>query len=112
MGYNYYGQLGNGTTKSDATVELQDVQNSEKLINGILQVTGSQNGQFGAFVKKDGTVWTVGYNGNGQLGNGTTNNKSRPIQVGGGGSNAMHITHGTVMHATTGNQSKEYKNPN
>ena len=80
------------------------------MINGILQVTGSQNGQFGAFVKKDGTVWTVGNNGNGQLGNGTTNNKSRPIQVGGGSSNAMRITHGTVINTTTGIQSKEYKN--
>ena len=96
--------------KSDATVELQDVQNSEKLINGILQVTGSQNGQFGAFVKKDGTVWTVGYNGNGQLGNGTTNNKSRPIQVGGGGSNAMHISYGKIMHGTT--VIEEFDNPN
>ena len=59
LGYNNYGQLGNGTTSSSATA--QDVQNSENLINGILQVTGSQNGYFGAFVKKDGTVWTVGY---------------------------------------------------
>ncbi|RHO96656.1 hypothetical protein DW004_14535, partial [Firmicutes bacterium AF36-3BH] len=109
LGYNYYGQLGNG--KSDSTnTTAQVVQNSEKLINGILQVSGSQNGHFGAFVKKDGTVWTVGNNGNGQLGNGSQDNKSRPIQVGGGSSNAMRITHGTVINTTTGIQSKEYKN--
>ena len=110
LGYNGYGQLGNGTTNSNGTVELQDVQNSENLVNGILQVTGSQDGHFGAFVKKDGTVWTVGYNGYGQLGNGSQDNKSQPIQVGGGGSNAMRITHGTVINTTTGIQSKEYKN--
>ncbi|MFR4010140.1 MAG: hypothetical protein ACLTZ3_03225, partial [Hominilimicola sp.] len=108
LGYNGYGQLGNGKTNYSSTA--QDVQNSEKLINGILQVTGSQNGYFGAFVKKDGTVWTVGYNGNGQLGNGSQDNKSQPIQVGGGSSNAMRITHGTVINTTTGIQSKEYEN--
>ena len=49
LGYNYYGQLGNGTTSGSATVELQGVQN----VKDIVQVSGSQNGQFGAFVKKD-----------------------------------------------------------
>ncbi len=75
-----------------------------------MQVTGSQNGYHGAFVKKDGTVWTVGYNGNGQLGNGSQDNKSRPIQVGGGGSNAMHISYGKIMHGTT--VIEEFDNPN
>ena len=108
LGYNNYGQLGNGTTSSSAIA--QDVQNSENLINGILQVTGSQNGYFGAFVKKDGTVWTVGLNSNGQLGNGSQDNKSRPIQVGGGSSNAMHISYGKIMHGTT--VIEEFDNPN
>ena len=108
-GYNYYGQLGNGKTDSTNTT-AQVVQNSENLINGILQVTGSQNGYHGAFVKKDGTVWTVGYNGNGQLGNGSQDNKSRPIQVGGGGSNSMHISYGKIMHGTT--VIEEFDNPN
>ena len=101
LGYNRYGQLGNGKTGDTNTI-VQDVQNSEKLVNGILQVTGSQNGYYGAFVKKDGTVWTVGYNGYGQLGNGSTDNKSQPIQVGGGGSNAMRITQGRVLNTNTG----------
>ena len=77
LGYNNYGQLGNGKRDSTNTIP-QDVQN----VTDIVQVSGSQNGHYGAFVKKDGTVWTVGYNGNGQLGNGTTNNKSVPIQAG------------------------------
>jgi alpha-tubulin suppressor-like RCC1 family protein len=33
-------------------------------------------------VKTDGTVWTWGKNAYGQLGDGTTVNKSSPIQVG------------------------------
>ncbi len=85
LGYNNYGQLGNGTTSSSSAA--QDVKN----VTDIVQVSGSQNGYFGAFVKKDGTVWTVGYNGNGQLGNGTTNNKSVPIQAGTEGSNVLIV---------------------
>ena len=87
LGYNYYGQLGNGTTSGSATVELQGVQN----VKDIVQVSGSQNGYFGAFVKKDGTVWTVGYNQYGQLGNGTADNKSVPIQAGTQGSNVLIV---------------------
>src|SRR5438552_3278679 len=32
-------------------------------------------------LKSDGTVWQWGFNGSGQLGNGTTNNTPVPIQV-------------------------------
>ena len=32
-------------------------------------------------LKSDGTVWTWGYNHNGQLGNGSTTNATRPVQV-------------------------------
>ena len=89
LGYNEYGQLGNGTTNSSSAA--QDVKNA----TDIVQVAGSQNGQFGVFVKKDGTVWTVGYNGYGQLGNGTADNKSVPIQAGTEGSNVL------VVHEVT-----------
>ena len=33
------------------------------------------------FVKNDGTLWVMGYNGSGQLGNGTFNNAYSPIQI-------------------------------
>jgi len=32
-------------------------------------------------LKTDGTLWATGYNGYGQLGDGTTTNRSRPVQV-------------------------------
>ena len=91
LGYNGYGQLGNGTAANSSAA--QDVKN----VTDIVQVSGSQNGYFGAFVKKDGTVWTVGNNGNGQLGDGSSINKSKPVQVGGGSSNAMKLRNGAVL---------------
>jgi len=33
------------------------------------------------FVKADGTLWAMGYNGDGELGNGTTVNTNRPVSV-------------------------------
>jgi len=33
-------------------------------------------------VKTDGTLWLWGYNGSGQIGDGTTNNRSSPVQIG------------------------------
>ena len=91
MGYNTYGQLGNGNNSS--TAGIQTVQN----VKDIVQVVGSQNGYYGVFVKKDGTVWTVGYNGYGQLGDGSSINKNKPVQVGGGSSNAMKLRNGAVL---------------
>lgn len=36
---------------------------------------------FTAILKSDGTVWTIGNNSNGQLGNGTNDNSNIPVQV-------------------------------
>jgi YD repeat-containing protein len=33
-------------------------------------------------IKTDGTVWTIGWNGWGQLGIGSTTDKNSPVQVG------------------------------
>ena len=68
MGYNVNGELGNGA-KVSTTDTAQEVKTRKF---EIMQVAGSKNGNFGAAVKEDGTVWTWGANTNGQLGNGTT----------------------------------------
>ena len=38
-------------------------------------------GNHTVFLKNDGTVWTVGKNYYGQLGDGTTTDRSNPVQV-------------------------------
>ena len=74
-GYNPYGQLGNGTTSYySSPIQVGSLTNWK-------QVAGDF-GSHTASTKTDGTLWTCGYNSNGQLGNGTTTTYSSPIQVG------------------------------
>ena len=54
------------------------IQNNEKAIT---MPDIAQGVDFTAVLKADGTVWTTGLNTSGQLGDGTTVNKSRPVQV-------------------------------
>ena len=95
MGYNVNGELGNGAKVS--TTAVQEVSN----LTEIMQVAGSKNGNFGAAVKEDGTVWTWGVNTYGQLGNGTQDTpKTKAIQVGGSSSNTMKLRNGAVLENT------------
>ncbi|MBI5238810.1 MAG: hypothetical protein HY887_10405, partial [Deltaproteobacteria bacterium] len=74
-GWNYYGQLGDGTT----TDRLTPVQ-----VSGLTNVTAIASVYDHTIaLKNDGTVWTWGANWYGQLGDGTTTNKSAPVQVSG-----------------------------
>jgi len=54
------------------------IQNNEKAIT---MPDISQGDTFSVFLKADGTVWTVGLNSNGQCGDGTTINRSKPVRV-------------------------------
>jgi len=74
-GRNLYGQLGDGTTLNKST----PVQVSPAWGAGLTAVAGG--GNHSIFVKNDGTVWSCGFNSAGQLGDGTTINKSAPVQV-------------------------------
>ena len=59
-GNNLYGQLGNGSSVSIATLPVYaNISNVERVAAGWSHCTA---------VKKDGTLWTWGYNSNGQLG--------------------------------------------
>jgi hypothetical protein len=80
-GDNEDGELGDGTTAS-STVPVQ--------VKGLTGVTAVSGGGSGATVngdsagyarKSDGTVWAWGYNGDGELGDGTTAGSTVPVQV-------------------------------
>ena len=97
MGCNDSGQLGDGTT----TQRLYPVQvkNASNVIavavgNGDLSLATTKTYAHSLFVTKDGKLWAMGSNDSGQLGDGTTTDRSTPVQV----KNATN-----VIAATAGN---------
>lgn len=74
-GDNSFGQLGDGsTTQSSAPVQVTTLSG--------MPVTAVEAGAYHTVaLRKDGTVWTWGYNDYGQLGNGSTAQSSIPVQV-------------------------------
>ncbi len=76
-GWNLYGQLGNGTTVDQRSP--RDVS-APAGARGVTQVAG---GLLHSVVLGDaGRVWSFGWNGWGQLGDGTTSDRHLPRQVG------------------------------
>lgn len=74
-GYNFFGQLGDGTTTERTTpVKVKGLDG--KTITSI--ATGSAHS---IALASDGTVWSWGINNKGHLGNGTNTNRSNPVQV-------------------------------
>ncbi len=80
-GNNNDGQLGDGTTESsDSPAQVSG-------INNVIAIAADAGAEFydelvhSVALKSDGTVWTWGYNGDGQLGDGTNTNRNTPIQV-------------------------------
>jgi alpha-tubulin suppressor-like RCC1 family protein len=75
-GGNPYGQLGDATyTERDNPVPVSSA-------SGLTDVSQVSAGwEHAVAVKSDGTVWTWGQNGTGELGNGTTTMSNVPIQV-------------------------------
>jgi len=75
-GDNYVGTLGLGdTTTRSSPVQVGDLTTwSSIAVNG----AGSHN----VGVATDGTLWAWGWNSKGQVGDGTTTNKSSPVQIG------------------------------
>ena len=76
-GYNTNGQLGNGT--SDST---NYASNPARLPNQSFQATQISAGSWHALaIDTDGNTWAWGYNGYGQLGDGSTSDKYKPQTV-------------------------------
>jgi alpha-tubulin suppressor-like RCC1 family protein len=77
-GYNGYGQLGDGTTiDRHSPVKVSDLERVSAIVAGRLQNISHNS----LALREDGTVWAWGYNGYGQLGDGTTTNRDRPVKV-------------------------------
>ncbi|WP_395739382.1 choice-of-anchor D domain-containing protein [Prosthecobacter sp.] len=77
-GYNLYGQLGNNsTTQSSVPVTV----NTGGALAGKSIVAVFAAYYHSVALCSDGTVFTWGYNGNGQLGNNSTTNSSVPVAV-------------------------------
>jgi alpha-tubulin suppressor-like RCC1 family protein len=74
VGYNNYGQLGDGTT----TARTGPIQ----IATGVTEV--ATGGSHTMFIKADGTLWGMGLNTSGQLGDTTTTNQLTPVQVASG----------------------------
>ncbi len=76
-GYNNYGQLGPATSEPRVRSPVK--------VTGLSGVTSVASGNaYSLALRQDGTVWSWGYNSNGQLGDGTqVEHRSTPAQVSG-----------------------------
>jgi alpha-tubulin suppressor-like RCC1 family protein len=91
-GYNYYGQLGDGTTVSKSS----PVQTVASATNWKFVDAGYMNS---AAIKEDGTLWTWGRNDIGELGDGTVLHKSSPVQTVAGGTDWKSVSSGRRFSA-------------
>ena len=89
-GYNGNGELGDGMNANSSTpVKVRGGDSGSTYLSNIVTVSGSYASSYA--LRSDGSVWSWGNNGNGQLGNGTTGSTLLPKRVAGGASGAIHL---------------------
>jgi alpha-tubulin suppressor-like RCC1 family protein len=77
-GANTSGQIGDGTTTTKfSPVQIGTLTNWASVI-----ASGNPGGNHTISIKTDGTLWVWGNSTSGQLGDGTTNDRSSPVQIG------------------------------
>lgn len=75
-GQNWYGQLGDGTSTPN------QYSTSPVMVPGMTGVTAIAAGVWHTVaLKNDGTVWAWGLNSSGELGDGTTTDRTTPVQA-------------------------------
>ena len=86
-GSNSYGQLGDNSivNKSSPVQTIAGGTNWKSVAAGSVHT---------AAIKTDGTLWTCGYNGSGQLGDNSIVKKSSPVQTIAGGTNWKQVSCG------------------
>ena len=86
-GSNIYGQLGDSTNvaKSSPVQTITGGTNWKQVACGY---------KYTAAIKTDGTLWSCGYNGSGQLGDSTITHRSSPVQTIAGGTNWKQVACG------------------
>ena len=84
-GYNRYGQLGNGTTENSTTPKCISNEENElkdkEIVDAVIGYNSYDYSCMMIALDKNGKVYTWGYNEDGQLGNGTTENSTTPICI-------------------------------
>jgi alpha-tubulin suppressor-like RCC1 family protein len=79
VGNNHYGQLGVTNTFNTSQPEMILSYSTPNI--GSPVTTVAAGAVHSVFIKSDGSLWTMGYNGNGQLGDGTINDSHVPLEI-------------------------------